>query len=523
MKNYQGPRDFFKKQKLRIAVLTTFVVLGIALRCLHIDNIYAHDEVYTSFRINGYLSGQVAKEIEGNTLSAQQIKHFQSNDGTTWQNAFNAFATRPEHPPLFFVLERFWTSIIGDSIIALRSLPVVFGIVSIPIVYWFCLELFGVSRMALVAVALMAVSPFHVFYSQYARAYSLWILLTLCSSIATVRFLKKDSKLNFSFLLLTTILSLYTHILSGTVLLAQCIYAAWYEKFKATKKLKLFLSQAFVGGIVLLGWFIICSIVHSENLVDSIKTVENVMGGFTMNRLRIFQFLGLHFSGLFIKLTRIVGFPYEIYLLVLILVLGIIFCSYLIFLKTQPLEKVLLILLIFGVSAIPIVLSDLLDSGIASRNARYFCPAILMTSIVVAYSINFAQKSQTEWFQVTGDVILSAFLFFGVVSCFSRDDVNFSHVPHVTKYLNSQESPIVYAGKIVNLIAVADKSESDTSFVFLRDSIEDIDSNEFLLEGRYIFEPNPKMEKYFEDNKELKLSPVLGNRAYLFRVEKQDI
>lgn len=86
------------------------------------------------------------------------------------------------NPPLFFVLawvaERF-----GDGAQALRMVSLVAGTTAIPLTYLLGLWTVG-RRAALVGAALMALSPFLIFYSTEARAYALsfWLVLvcTLC-------------------------------------------------------------------------------------------------------------------------------------------------------------------------------------------------------------------------------------------------------------------------------------------------------------------------------------------------------
>lgn len=80
-------------------------------------------------------------------------------------------------PPLFYVLEWGWASVLGTGEVAMRALPAIFGTAAIPFAYLAGKEL--VSRPAGVATAaLVAVNPLLVWYSQEARAYSLLVLLS---------------------------------------------------------------------------------------------------------------------------------------------------------------------------------------------------------------------------------------------------------------------------------------------------------------------------------------------------------
>lgn len=80
------------------------------------------------------------------------------------------------HPPLYYVLLHGWTSIFGTSDVAVRSMSGVFGLMTIPVV-WLLARRKGGPTLGWIAVAVIAVSPFAVRYSDEARMYALVILL----------------------------------------------------------------------------------------------------------------------------------------------------------------------------------------------------------------------------------------------------------------------------------------------------------------------------------------------------------
>ncbi len=75
------------------------------------------------------------------------------------------------HPPLFVAFMHFWNASFGDSALSMRLPPMVCGLLSIPAVFW-AGRRFVSDRAALIAAALLAVSPAHVWYSAEARLYS---------------------------------------------------------------------------------------------------------------------------------------------------------------------------------------------------------------------------------------------------------------------------------------------------------------------------------------------------------------
>lgn len=80
--------------------------------------------------------------------------------------------------PLFFWLERLVVDVLGTGEFALRLLPALFGIASVPLLYLLFRRPAG-ERAAFWAATLMALSPWHVFWSQNARYYTLLLLLAL--------------------------------------------------------------------------------------------------------------------------------------------------------------------------------------------------------------------------------------------------------------------------------------------------------------------------------------------------------
>ena len=74
------------------------------------------------------------------------------------------------NPPLFYWLEH-GMLLFGDSEFVLRLLPALLGVLTIPVVYLIGKE-FRDRNVGLIAAALLTFSPFHIFYSQEARAYA---------------------------------------------------------------------------------------------------------------------------------------------------------------------------------------------------------------------------------------------------------------------------------------------------------------------------------------------------------------
>jgi mannosyltransferase len=95
-------------------------------------------------------------------------------------------------PPVYYVLAWIWSRVFGSGEVGLRSLSALLGAATIPVVYAAGAAL--VSRRAGLIVAVLAtVSPLLVWYSQEARAYSLYVLLAALSLLFFARSVRQPS------------------------------------------------------------------------------------------------------------------------------------------------------------------------------------------------------------------------------------------------------------------------------------------------------------------------------------------
>ncbi len=137
----------------------------------------------------------------------------------------NALISRPEHPPLYYLLARLWAGLFADPVVALRSLSALFGLLLLPAVYWFARELFGDPRVSWMAVLLAATSPLFLLYAQEARQYALWCLLTALSGAALLHVFA-PVHVALLFLRADVALGLYAHIMFAFATLSHAIYLA---------------------------------------------------------------------------------------------------------------------------------------------------------------------------------------------------------------------------------------------------------------------------------------------------------
>jgi 4-amino-4-deoxy-L-arabinose transferase-like glycosyltransferase len=125
-------------------------------------------------------------------------------------------------PVLFCFLLKGWM-LWGESEFLLRLLPLIFGFLSIICTYLIGKELSN-RKVGLIGAFLLAISPFHIYYSQELRGYTLAVFLTLMSIYFFINILKENKLSSWIYFVLFTTLCLYAHNFTLFILLAENIY-----------------------------------------------------------------------------------------------------------------------------------------------------------------------------------------------------------------------------------------------------------------------------------------------------------
>ena len=149
------------------------------------------------------------------------------------------------NPPFYYSFLDFWTKLFGDSEFSIRFPSVIFGLLSILVLYYLTSSLFN-KRIALLSALILAVNPFHIYLSQQARMYSLFTLFSLLSLFYFFKILKEDRKTNMILYLVFNILKLYTYYFAIFVLLVECLYFTLFHKDFKSKSKDFMLTNLFI-------------------------------------------------------------------------------------------------------------------------------------------------------------------------------------------------------------------------------------------------------------------------------------
>src|SRR3989338_2928619 len=165
----------------------------------------------------------------------EKVQNFPKEKYSIHNSIFkNIIAWAYVHPPVYYYSCRL-VKIALDSDATYRMPSTIGGILSIIFLYLLANALFG-SGVGLLASFLFAISPFNIYYSQYAHSYGLLTFFCLAAMYFLIAWLKTNKKIFWLLMLIFNILSIYTHILAYFIVLAQMIYFFHFRQTYAQNK-----------------------------------------------------------------------------------------------------------------------------------------------------------------------------------------------------------------------------------------------------------------------------------------------
>jgi uncharacterized membrane protein len=136
--------------------------------------------------------------------------------------------TNSFHPPLSFVINHLFL-LVGESDFFLRLPSALFGIASLPLLYVLGRDLMS-KNVAVFAVLVLALSPFHIWYSQEGRMYSQLLFLSLLSSWLLIQAVRRGQARWWVYFTVAGAAGMYTHIFMGLALAAHFLWVVLYHR-----------------------------------------------------------------------------------------------------------------------------------------------------------------------------------------------------------------------------------------------------------------------------------------------------
>jgi len=128
------------------------------------------------------------------------------------------------HPPFYPFLLFLWLPLAGSTAFATRTLSVLVGVLSVPLVFVLANRLTPRPNVKWFAAILMTVSPLMIYYSQETRMYELVAVLALASTYFALRMNEGMHRRAPLLYFISTLLAIYTHYSAFFVLVAQNIF-----------------------------------------------------------------------------------------------------------------------------------------------------------------------------------------------------------------------------------------------------------------------------------------------------------
>ncbi|MEH2000005.1 MAG: glycosyltransferase family 39 protein [Nostoc sp.] len=417
----------FTPSWLRFLIIL-LLAMGILFRFSNLDSkVYSHDETYASLRISGYRINQAEQQLFKNrVISGESFAQFQgANPKKSLNDTIMSLAKEDsQHPPLYYVIARFWMQMFGNSVTAIRSLSACMSLLVFPCVYWLCRELFNVPlSVPGVAIALMSISPIHLVYAQEAQEYILWLVTILLSSASLLQAMRLESQDKdelvkkrqrpdlfaiWSIYAVTLAISLYTFLWSGFVAVAHGIYVMITAKFKLTETVRTYLLASLVGFLAFMPWITVVVGNFFQFLISADKTT-------TQSSLTpIFPFLLMQLSRIFFDIDLSSDNPLR-YLITPIF-LTLVGSSIYFICQTTNYKVWLFIIILIVVPALPLILPSLIAGGIRSSTEPYLIPSYLGIEVAVAYLLATQLYNENVSRRSIWQIIMALVIICGLIS-----------------------------------------------------------------------------------------------------------
>ncbi|NJM86213.1 MAG: hypothetical protein HC847_02285 [Hydrococcus sp. RU_2_2] len=523
-----------KEFKLFIIII---LLVSIFFRFVNINKKYYWiDETVTSLRISGYLKEEVNRQVfTGSQISVRELARYQTinSEKNIFDTVKGLAKEEAQLPPLYFILVRLWTQLFGNSIAVTRSLSAFISLLAFPCVYWLCLELFNSPLIGVVAVMLVAVSPFQVLYAQEARMYSLWSVQILLTSAVFLRAIRLNTKFSWFFYSLSIVLGLYTHLLSILVAIAQGIYLVIIEKFRVSKKIVSYLISCFTAILLFSPW-IFTILNHSSGakaalawLDKTAKLQENLISFVNniFNAIIDFWFVYNYFPNLNFPNLR-----FGIYIKPLLLIL-MVYSFYFIYRKTS-IKIWLFILTLTFVPPLLIVIRDINANSGSLSQARYLIPCYLGISIAIAYlfATQIKNKFRNLWQKKFWYLSTILLISFGILSCAISSQAEtwsnkygMNYYP-VVRAINQCERPLLMSDRnLVLILSLSHYLDPKVKLQLLpasKISVELIDQLS-RFSDIFLFQPSDNFQQTFKTQLNYKIISLKEIRE-LLKIEKSN-
>ncbi|HEY1684689.1 MAG TPA: glycosyltransferase family 39 protein [Tepidisphaeraceae bacterium] len=220
-----------KSSRWSCFVLAGIILIAAGVRFYHLGrNSYWQDEFLSLENSSGNVTP--LKSLPTNRLIVSPPHLTRLNRSASWPQLWR-LPDGDLHPPLYFILLRFWREGFGDSEWVVRSFSAIASVVAL-ILFFLAMRLQSPMSVALWATALLAVAGSQINASQNARDYALWMMLAFGAAYFMLRILHRGFSWGGGITLgILTLALLLTDYLAIFCIVSLLIYAAIAMRQKA--------------------------------------------------------------------------------------------------------------------------------------------------------------------------------------------------------------------------------------------------------------------------------------------------
>ena len=463
-------------------IAIALLVLATSFRFAHLDRkVYWHDEVFTSMVITARPGNYLSNDLFQNKLlkpaDLLAYQQFVPNLGLT-DMVVRKGIEDAQHPPLYYILLRFWAQIWGTAPALTRGFSSLLSLLIFPALYWLCLELFESRLSGWVAIALFSVSPIHLVYGQEAREFGFWTALILASSALMLRAIRLPSWRNWVLYGASMVVAFYTALFTLWIAIGHFAYLLFVDSDNQFFRLPLRIGKRtlFCFGMLLLVALLFIPwayfVVVSGNALGATTSWTSI----PLPLLISLQVTVLNFSRSFVDFNSELGNPYAYALAAPVLILQ----GYAVYVlcRTAPKRVWWFILTFIGCIALPLALPDLLFGGQLFTVTRYLIPCFVGLQLAVVYLLTTYLTAAQRWKPRFATLVFSLLILLGVLSCSVYSQSNTwwnkvlnSNYPQVANLINRSDRPLIISDAFsynpASLVSLSYLLKSDTDFLLL--------------------------------------------------------
>jgi uncharacterized membrane protein len=463
--DFQTAEDGAAPTLMRRAAIVC-VCVGIAFRFVGLGaKPVWHDETYSALAVAGSGVEELRAEVFDGRVHpvGELLVHQVPRPGTTVLDTVRMLARDDsKHTPIYFVTARLWVQTFGSSVATLRAFSALLGLLSLPLVFLLCRELFGRPLVGWIAIALFALSPLHWLYGQEAREYILWVDLTLLAGWLLLRarraVAKPGSAVWFVGYAAAMTAAFYTHLLTVLVAVGHLVYVLIDARLRPSTMVLRTVAALVIVGLLFLPWAAVLWAHADQELAGTrwaAAPVDPAVWAAHVGAAYARPFFDLDSAHVLANDQAFGVVPLALALVCVILVL-----------RRAPWDSRVFLVACAAVNTVPFFLADLVTGGVRTSVIRYQFPAAIMLQLCVAWALAEFLLSESRRSRTFAIGFLSLIMICGLVSRveYGRSETWWSkhyggYVVAAGHTINAESAPVVVStdydstslGKILSL------------------------------------------------------------------------